>query len=1052
MMTIYSVGDVWYLGKVLDAIAMLTGADGGLRQASAIAALLGVIIICFQSVIKNQGINIQHMVVCYIIYMMCFGFTTNVAIESVYSDKQVIQKDNVPYGPAVMGYVVSQIGYKLTKKMEQAYQEIDDNQKMTNPTSGGYLNALYLIQNLGRISEDGTVGRAINAVDKDFQPNFLRYTSECTTKGMYFGTNKGGMDWGKLQSSGIWDAIKFTSNVFTTEFREHGNAQVYTCTEAHEKLKAEWNNAINSLQSGAAGDEAKNIGIRLGQCSTKGECSNTSDFLTSADASGIRAIFNGQTHAQDFVLAGYADNLIKHGLANGYAYLGDVNATAMMQQAINQRNVQWSAEQNMFLNSVRPMMAFVEGFFYAIAPFASIILMLGMMGLNIFFKYLILLVWVQLWLPVMSIANMFISVKANAFLSNLPLPTDGTTSTISLYVYETAIKGVQDYIAVGGMFMAATPLLTFVVISASAFAMTTLTGRMSGGDFVNEKMVSPDIASPAAALGMKSTFTGDPTTSAWRSGMERAIDFGSGLQATRSSLDATSKTLTSALQTSFTQGYSKLSEHGQSNATQQIKSESSQYMNSEAGSKAYNAAMGWLNSHGGTTGWSEQDKSDFATGVSAKLLGNGGSAEQSITKAYDHKVQKALSKIKNVQDAFNKSEQAAFAEAGANILSNALNNIDSSKEASSLSSQLSKQGSDVKSLSEQYSKLDSVSEFFKNSVATTNKKLIGQAMKRNENATGKLLDSLVNEGHLEEFVKAKEWFFADQGALGQELSKFEAIAQNNPTLAGKMYMGLYDILGYGGSLPNIEEISAKADRFRGNVSESDVGSKTVSFEEDNYNKNKERVEANTKAATIPNMKERQKEGTGELKTRGINKLADLEQKYNGDIIKARTEYISNSDLYREKGDFDWSRPGGMTRKAYDFAKKYIQDTGGLIHQGDFSGASKDAAKSFSSFYELNNSGTQQALADLIGGHSVVNYETSLLSSDRVNAKGILDKKAAQLEGLLAKDIAAGTKLTADEAKDKAHSLVTNLRFNLNNGYEQGIGEIVNEVKCLRDKF
>ena len=77
MMTIYSVGDVWYLGKVLDAIAMVTGADGGLKQASAVAALLGVIIICFQSVIRNQGINIQHMVVCYIIYMMCFGFTTS---------------------------------------------------------------------------------------------------------------------------------------------------------------------------------------------------------------------------------------------------------------------------------------------------------------------------------------------------------------------------------------------------------------------------------------------------------------------------------------------------------------------------------------------------------------------------------------------------------------------------------------------------------------------------------------------------------------------------------------------------------------------------------------------------------------------------------------------------------------------------------------------------------------------------------------------------------------------------------------------------------------
>ncbi|WP_202109239.1 conjugal transfer protein TraG N-terminal domain-containing protein [Succinivibrio dextrinosolvens] len=1052
MMTIYSVGDVWYLGKVLDAIAMLTGADGGLRQASAIAALLGVIIICFQSVIKNQGINIQHMVVCYIIYMMCFGFTTNVAIESVYSDKQVIQKDNVPYGPAVMGYVVSQIGYKLTKKMEQAYQEIDDNQKMTNPTSGGYLNALYLIQNLGRISEDGTVGRAINAVDKDFQPNFLRYTSECTTKGMYFGTNKGGMDWGKLQSSGIWDAIKFTSNVFTTEFREHGNAQVYTCTEAHEKLKAEWDNAINSLQSGAAGDEAKNIGIRLGQCSTKGECSNTSDFLTSADASGIRAIFNGQTHAQDFVLAGYADNLIKHGLANGYAYLGDVNATAMMQQAINQRNVQWSAEQNMFLNSVRPMMAFVEGFFYAIAPFASIILMLGMMGLNIFFKYLILLVWVQLWLPVMSIANMFISVKANAFLSNLPLPTDGTTSTISLYVYETAIKGVQDYIAVGGMFMAATPLLTFIIISGSAYAMTSLTGRVSGGDFVNEKMVSPDIASPAAAMSMKSTFNGNPTTGAWRDGISRQINVSEGLNSVRSSLDSQMQSYSSSLEHDWGQAYNELYKHGQTNATNQIKSSANSFMKSMGGADIQNRANRIAESNSLTEGWGKEDYTDFATGASLELFGNGVSANSGFKGGLSAKAQEALDKLREKGFSFSKEDKAAFSDAKSAILSNALTNMDSSEKSASLTSSMVQKGTDLKNLSKQFSEVDSATKSYGNGFTVKNTDLVGNAIRLNRDNTLKLLDSLINQGNLHEEARQKNIAFGSHGVEGESLAKFEAVAQNNKELAGKMYLELLKYGGYDG-LQDVKAMAGKENRYSGIVNVNEVGAQSVGYEKDKWDNTKESVEEKSSQANIPNMNSRQDEQKGGNLTAAINAVGDKEQRYNKEERKEMTDHLNNSSLFR-KNKFDYERDGLVTREAYNLSKKFLDSTSGAVKNalktGDFKGASEYASKKISSDYDLNNSKTQQSLADLIGGDSAFRSETGFSGVARNAAKTQLNTAAANLTEYLSQNIEAKSDLSSTEAKEKATALVTNLRNDMKHGNEQGVIKIINEVKKLSD--
>ncbi|WP_278515147.1 conjugal transfer protein TraG N-terminal domain-containing protein [Succinivibrio dextrinosolvens] len=1052
MMTIYSVGDVWYLGKVLDAIAMVTGADGGLKQASAVAALLGVIIICFQSVIRNQGINIQHMVVCYIIYMMCFGFTTSVAIESAYSDKQVIQKDNVPYGPAVMGYVVSQLGYKLTRKMEQAFQDIDDNQKMTNPSAGGYLNALYLIENLGRIAEDGTIARAINSVDPDFQSNFLRYTSECTLKGMYYGSSRGGMDWQILQTKGVWDAIFFDSDWYTTEFRNHGVSEVLNCTDAHGKLKKQWDTAIVELQSGKASDEVKNIAMRLGQCNSKGECSNQSDFLIKTDSDALKTLFNAQTKAQDFVLAGYADNLIKTGLADGFTFMGNANSAAMMLQAINQRQTQWAAEQNMFLKSMRPMMSFVEGFFYAIAPFASIILMLGLLGLNIFFKYLILLVWVQLWLPVMSIANMFISVRANAFLSNLPIPKDGSSSTVSLYVYETAIDGVREYIASGAMFMAATPLLTFIIISGSAYAMTSLTGRMSGGDFVNEKMVSPDIASPAAAMGMKSTFNGNPTTGAWRDGISRQINVSEGLNSVRSSLDSQMQSYSSSLEHDWGQAYNELYKHGQTNATNQIKSSANSFMKSMGGTDIQSRAKRIAESNNLTEGWGKEDYTDFATGASLELFGNGVSANSGFKGGLSAKAQEALDKLREKGFSFSKEDKAAFSDAKSAILSNALTNMDSSEKSASLTSSMLQKGTDLKNLSKQFSEVDSATKSFGNGFTVKNTDLIGNAIRLNRDKTLKLLDSLINQGNLHEEARQKNIAFGSHGVEGESLAKFEAVAQNNKELAGKMYLELLKYGGYDG-LQDVNAMAGKENRYSGIVNENEVGAQSVGYEKDKWDNTKESVEEKSSQANIPNMNSRQDEQKGENLTAAINAVGDKEQRYNKEERKEMTDHLNNSSLFR-KNKFDYERDGLVTREAYNLSKKFLDSTSGAVKNalktGDFKGASEYASKKISSDYDLNNSKTQQSLADLIGGDSAFRSETGFSGDARNAAKTQLNTAAANLTEYLSQNIEAKSDLSSTEAKEKATALVANLRNDMKHGNEQGVIKIINEVKKLSD--
>ncbi|NMU72427.1 hypothetical protein HKA89_27115, partial [Vibrio parahaemolyticus] len=94
-------------------------------------------------------------------------------------------------------------------------------------------------------------------------------------------------------------------------------------------------------------------------------------------------------------------------------------AAVMVNQAIEQRNTQWAAEQTLFQSIVRPMMTFFEGFIYAITPLMAFVIALGQIGMRMAGKYLLILLWIQLWMPVMAIINLYIHLTVAGKMSAL---------------------------------------------------------------------------------------------------------------------------------------------------------------------------------------------------------------------------------------------------------------------------------------------------------------------------------------------------------------------------------------------------------------------------------------------------------------------------------------------------------------------------------------------------------------------------------------------------------------------------------------------------------
>lgn len=520
--TIYSCGDAYYLGKVLDAVAAVCGTDGGLAGAAAVGALIGVIIITFQTIIHLKGINIHHLLVCWVIYVLSFGTTTDVAIQSAYSDATVIQKDNVPSGPAWIGVIVSNVGYHLTKKMEQAFGG-SEGALVTNGDGSGFNEALYLINHVGEAGERGGVAYMMSKSPEGraLLTNLRNYTKDCTAKALFLGHEKGGLSHSDLLSKSITDAFEFNSRVYFTEVIPSGSnkAQMHDCATAWAMIKPQYETALNGVPTSVLRQFASGVGL----CSmetdghdTCTEISSPEDLNFQFQEKGLNAIQASQVKAQKFMLASVGRQIMQLGLKDGYAAYGDINSASMISQAIQQRNVQWAGEQSMFLNSVRPIMAFMESFFYAITPFAAVFVMLGLFGMGLFFKYILLLIWVQMWLPTMAVANMFIMSAATrqmtalgtGYLASQP-NMNNADGSLSFYMYDGMIGIAKDWVATGAMFQAATPLLSLIIISGSVYALTSLTSRMAGSDHINEKVVAPDVVSPAAAIGMQSAWTAD---------------------------------------------------------------------------------------------------------------------------------------------------------------------------------------------------------------------------------------------------------------------------------------------------------------------------------------------------------------------------------------------------------------------------------------------------------------------------------------------------------------------------------------------------------------
>ncbi|ASI25751.1 conjugal transfer protein TraG N-terminal domain-containing protein [Aeromonas caviae] len=536
--TIYSIGDSAFLEQILIAVSMITG-TGDFEKMVSIGLLLGVLMIMIQSVFQGaKQINIQQILVGWLIYACFFGPNTTVTIEDAYTG-QVRVVANVPLGVGFTGGVISNVGYTITNLFETGYGVI-----VPNVTESHFSETLKLLNDVRRRAYDSGVFTALNASNGggyvDVRRSWNNYIRECTLTKVDLNL----MSLDELMNRSTDAALRFNSQLYGTRLylsTSNPDGADYTCTEGWVAIS----NATANLNSPLVVEALNNL-LGLDPASGDNSFTKISDSLQALGAT--------TTSAFDYIKAAVLEPLYYEAASGRYQDLQDFSSALMINQAVQQRNTQWAAEQTMFMTVVRPMLTFFEGFIYAITPIIAFIIVMGSFGVQLAGKYVQTILWIQLWMPVLSIINLFVHTAATNQMASL-----SANGLNSMYALSSSGDVLQHWIATGGMLAASTPIISLFIVSGSTYAFTSLASKIGGGDHVDEKLNTPDVLKQGPLMQAQPGFNQNQfsgTLASGAEGMISTLSLGSNMASGVSSSQANQKQASEAFQSNLTRGFS----------------------------------------------------------------------------------------------------------------------------------------------------------------------------------------------------------------------------------------------------------------------------------------------------------------------------------------------------------------------------------------------------------------------------------------------------------------------------------------------------------------
>jgi len=493
---ILAIGNGEFMYRVFLALSMLWS-SGVFASLGALGLLIGLIGLGPQSIASGgQRLDIGSLFLGFILWLLFFagGATVNVQEVGYSRPNSTVPGawvvDNVPFGIAATGWLVSNVGKVVTEKMEMAYGLVDEEQSVLKTGHGRALEWLAAI----RLSADPNVG-GNDTRFPSMRTNLISYMRDCSTQLLL--RDKPRVP-GMTHSPDPLDETKgfgFLSPRFTIEtwyLWPSGTQTGITCTAALEQLRAYFQDSSGQAFTDFASNVARPMGFYSGNTPGQQAISAAASLNLSVDA------------AQKYMLASMMTGLWHEALMTAPAISHHQIANAiMLQQAVEQKASQSAGEESMFKRTMYPLMTFLESAFYITAPFMALVIGMGRIGIGMASKFIMIPLWLAMWLPTLAVINMFQIISFRSVMDGLVANSLNAGSAYQIGSIASAAhieSSALDWMATGSMLAAATPMISLMFLMGGAYTATALAGAFKGSDVINEKIPSPDVSQPAAAL------------------------------------------------------------------------------------------------------------------------------------------------------------------------------------------------------------------------------------------------------------------------------------------------------------------------------------------------------------------------------------------------------------------------------------------------------------------------------------------------------------------------------------------------------------------------
>ncbi|MBF0391518.1 MAG: conjugal transfer protein TraG N-terminal domain-containing protein [Alphaproteobacteria bacterium] len=467
--TIYSVGDGAFLAEILNGLALLSN-NGTFAALGRIGLLFGVLFVTIRGMLANTGPAFHHVAFGLLLFVGGFSVPATVLVEDVYvSSVRVVS--NIPLGIAASGAMLSRIGYGVTASFEQAFST-------PSMTQQGWNNSLHILHTARRHTlREKDLGKANTADGGKFWLSWKNYLLDCTLKMV---TLQGKQISDFTAEPSFRDGLKYDSTTFYTKLFLPSGVNTYTCRDGYAVLNEYTNGpfvtaffqyVLTPTNYKAARPEYSGVSSRdqlADALSGLGLSISPEQWLTAAVVHNIWEEAQVAWHVQN-------DN---------WTYAESVDA------GMKQRQTSWIADSQFFSRMIRPMLTFVEAIVFAVAPLMVLMIGVGAGGLSLFANYIKMLFWIQLWWPLLAVVHLYTHFAITGKMD--ALATDGNLSATSLAYLINFDDEIMEWVGASGMLAAAVPGFALMIVMGGAVALSSLMGKMQGGDFMNEKASAPD--------------------------------------------------------------------------------------------------------------------------------------------------------------------------------------------------------------------------------------------------------------------------------------------------------------------------------------------------------------------------------------------------------------------------------------------------------------------------------------------------------------------------------------------------------------------------------